>query len=132
MRAQTITTKFSRRRISATGQIGAIAILVALAMPGAVVAAPGAQPTEEQLFPGMAREAREATEATQPTEQQAFPGLARDAHEAAADQPATTLAGTGFDWASAAVGAGAVLALSALGAAALLMVRRRTAASPAA
>jgi hypothetical protein len=38
----------------------------------------------------------------------------------------------GFDWASAAVGAGAALALVALGGAALLTVRRRTAISPSA
>jgi hypothetical protein len=38
--------------------------------------------------------------------------------------------GDGFDWASALVGAGATLALAALGGAALLTVRRRTAISP--
>jgi hypothetical protein len=38
----------------------------------------------------------------------------------------------GFDWASAAVGAGAAMALVALGGAALLTVRRRTAISPSA
>ena len=44
------------------------------------------------------------------------------------DSPPTT--GDGFDWSSAAVGAGAVLALLALGGAALLTVRSRTAMSP--
>jgi hypothetical protein len=38
----------------------------------------------------------------------------------------------GFDWASAGIGAGAAMALVALGGAALLTVRRRTAASPSA
>jgi len=46
------------------------------------------------------------------------------------EPPAST--GDGFDWASAAVGAGAALALVALGGAALLTVRRRTAISPSA
>jgi hypothetical protein len=40
--------------------------------------------------------------------------------------------GEGFDWASAAVGAGAAMALVALGGAALLTVRRRTTISPSA
>jgi hypothetical protein len=44
--------------------------------------------------------------------------------------PADTAAG--FDWASAGIGAGAAMALLALGGAALLTVRRRTAASPSA
>jgi hypothetical protein len=39
-------------------------------------------------------------------------------------------ASDGFDWADAALGAGAALALAAFGAAALLTVRRRTAMSP--
>ena len=38
--------------------------------------------------------------------------------------------GDGFDWVSALVGAGAALALAALGSAALLTFRRRTAVSP--
>ena len=38
----------------------------------------------------------------------------------------STDSGDGFDWGSALVGAGAALALAALGAAALLTVRRRT------
>jgi hypothetical protein len=38
----------------------------------------------------------------------------------------------GFDWASAAIGAGAAMALVALGSAALLTVRRRTTVSPSA
>jgi hypothetical protein len=42
--------------------------------------------------------------------------------------PATS--GEGFDWPSAAVGAGAAMALVALGGAALLTVRRRTTVSP--
>ena len=42
--------------------------------------------------------------------------------------PADT--GDGFDWVSALVGAGAALALAALGSAALLTFRRRTAVSP--
>jgi hypothetical protein len=41
----------------------------------------------------------------------------------------TTDSGDGFDWGSALVGAGAALALAALGTAALLTVRRRTAVS---
>jgi len=45
------------------------------------------------------------------------------------DSPAAT--GDGFDWSSAAVGAGTVLALLALGGAALLTVRMPTAISPA-
>jgi hypothetical protein len=45
------------------------------------------------------------------------------------DSPAAT--GDGFDWSSAAVGAGAVLAVLALGGAALLTVRGHTATSPA-
>lgn len=44
----------------------------------------------------------------------------------------STDSGDGFDWGSALVGAGAALALTALGTAALLTVRRRTAVSPAA
>jgi hypothetical protein len=40
--------------------------------------------------------------------------------------------GEGFDWASAAIGAGAAMALVALGGAVLLTVRRRTAISPSA
>jgi hypothetical protein len=39
-------------------------------------------------------------------------------------------AGDGFDWADAALGAGAALALAAFGGAALLTARRRTAMSP--
>jgi hypothetical protein len=44
----------------------------------------------------------------------------------------STDTGDGFDWGSALVGAGAALALAALGTAAMLTVRRRTAVSPSA
>jgi hypothetical protein len=47
----------------------------------------------------------------------------------AVEQPASS--GEGFDWPSAAIGAGAAMALAAFGGAALLTLRRRTTVSPA-
>jgi hypothetical protein len=63
--------------------------------------------------------------------------ILRGAHEPSTAEPTfvSDSAGTmgeGFDWASAAVGAGAAMALVALAGAALLTVRRRTAVSPSA
>lgn len=145
MRAQNIT-KSSGTRTKPPLRYGAVAVLIALALPGTAVAMPmdpppPAQPTEDQVFPGLASEAREAvrearaaTNAEYPTEDQVFPGLATEARESwdALEPPATSLAADGFDWASATVGAGAMAALAALAGAALLTVRRRAAVSPSA
>ncbi len=144
MRAQNIT-KSRGTRIKPPLRYGAVAVLIALALPGTAVAMPmdppPAQPTEDQVFPGLAREAREAvrearaaTNAEYPTEDQVFPGLATEARESwnALKAPATSLAADGFDWASATVGAGAMAAMAALAGAALLTVRRRAAVSPSA
>jgi hypothetical protein len=60
----------------------------------------------------------------------AISGPPSDAPTLVTDLPGGT--SDGFDWASALVGAGAALAVTALGGAALLTVRRRTTVSPSA
>jgi hypothetical protein len=118
--------------------LATLALVCAFAIPATAVAAPGDDPvlpTEDQVFPGLAREARAAT-AQQPTEDQAFPGLAREARGMeAADRrvdtrptaPRAQPTDPGFDWGSAvagAAGAAGLIALVSLGGPALNARRR--------
>jgi hypothetical protein len=102
-----------------------LVLVCAFAIQATAVAAPEdepARPTEDQVFPGLAREARAAT-AQRPTEDQAFPGLARDARGTGAPtrlvdtrptEPRAQPTDPGFDWGSAAAGAAGTAGLIAL------------------
>ena len=123
MRAQTITT-MTRRRRYARRRLAALALgIAALAIPATANA---------QVDRDRASVNANAHEGPAPvlTEDQAFPGLAREARAAAAtERTATTLAADGLDWGSAAVGAGMAMAIVALGGAGFLTARRRMAGS---
>jgi hypothetical protein len=97
----------------------ALVLVCAFAIPATAVAAPGdepARPTEDQVFPGLARQARAATAklTTRPVDNRSSASRA---------QPTDP----GFDWRSAAAGAAgaaALIALVSLGAPALNTRRR--------
>jgi hypothetical protein len=110
MRAHAITTKCRLRRKA--GHLVLVLALGALAIPVSGSASPVNVPAaNEQSSPSGSDD------------------LSLDGEPTfVSDSPAAT--GDGFDWSSAAVGAGAVLALLALGGAALLTVRMRKAMSP--
>ncbi|MGZ9034147.1 MAG: hypothetical protein ACXW25_07010 [Rhodospirillales bacterium] len=91
-------------------------LVCAFAIPATAVAAPGdepARPTEDQAFPGLARQARAATAklSTRPVDTQPTTPRA---------QPTDP----GFDWGSAAAGAAGLIALVSLGGPALNTRRR--------
>ena len=143
MRAQNIT-KSSGTRTKPPLRYGAVAVLIALALPGTAVAMPMDPPPRAAdrgscFRDSRARPARRcARRARRPTRNtrrgSGVPGLATEARESwdTLDPPATSLAADGFDWARATAGAGAMAALAALAGAALLTVRRRAAVSPSA
>jgi hypothetical protein len=112
MRAPTITAKSRRRRtarhvaVALILGVSALAVCV-LAIPVSATASPGSE--------------QSSASASGDSSLSGEPPLV--------SEPAAST-GDGFDWSSAAVGAGAVLALLALGGAVLLTVRGHTAMSP--
>jgi hypothetical protein len=157
MRAHTITTKSRPRRKARYSVLALVLGVCALAIPatasgdstqpddGGAVAAGNAHRTPTELA--------QATSTAEPTsvsgiDSSQAKGIANDTgrafgpHGALLDtlhatRPAvvsgsSASTGGGFDWASAAVGAGAAMALVALAGAALLTIRRRAPVSPSA
>ncbi len=159
MRAQTITTMTRRRRKARRHRAFALALGVcALTIPASAGGAPieggysvNTTMTHENphSIPGFGTAiTRSETNKAEPSGLVGYP-TPTPAGERAAERVVssygipvpsgvepTLIAGSpasaddGFDWASAAVGAGAAMALAALGATALLTVRRRTTVSP--
>jgi hypothetical protein len=114
MRAHTTTTTKSRARRKAHHVVLALALGVcALALPASAYADPPPYRSPEAVI--AAADSITGPSASGPATVSGSPAKTAD----------------GFDWASAAVGAGAAIALVALGGAALLTVRRRTAVSSA-
>jgi hypothetical protein len=137
----------------------AIVAALALAAPSAV-AATFDQPHEQDAYPGLASQAREAVGHAPyvvhaPYEDGTFPGLADKAREAAgpavsevraiprlagqvnanvhpadAGQPAARSGGDGFDWGSATIGAGMAIGLALIAFAGAVAVVRTRTPSP--
>jgi hypothetical protein len=140
MRAHTITTKW-RTRGEARHFVVALALAVsALAIPGSASASPVDAPVDgwapkyaasgssNSSQPVGGPEYSLVSSITPPAGQQGSPSGSGDSSlngEPTFDSDPPAATGDGFDWPSAAVGAGAVLALLALGAAALLTARSR-------
>jgi hypothetical protein len=157
MRAHTITTINRRRPNARRRRVLALAIgICALAIPATASADPsasgyatpnaitgGSSGTHVPQFPSARQIAMHRGTLPPAGSPKIDPGdtspnaivggvtLRRDGSEAEpfAVEPSGST-GDGFDWASAAVGAGAAMALVALGGAALLTVRRRSTVSP--
>jgi hypothetical protein len=135
MRAHTITTK-SRRRAKAWRRALALTLAIcALAIPASASADPDPAPdgyaTPNAIIGGSSGSGGSSEVGSGYSSPTAIAGPLPDrftVESPAVEPPAST--GDGFDWASAAVGAGSALALVALGGAALLTVRRRAAVSP--
>jgi hypothetical protein len=114
MRVETTTIVFRRNRNPRVRRALALAVGVcALAVPATASAAP----IDSANYPP-------ANEQTLQT------GAAESLYGESTAPAAPASQSDGFDWGSAAVGAGAVAALAALAAAALLTARRHTAMSP--
>ena len=151
MRAHTITTINRRRRNARRRRALALAVgICALAIPATASADPSAsgysradaiaqgleepsQPTGGSNYSSVNSIAPPTSSTSGSDEAQGAPGYASlnaitgspaDAPTFVSTSPSGS--GEGFDWPSALVGAGAALALAALGGAALLTVRRRT------
>lgn len=136
MRAHTTT---GSRPKAKTGRAALAIALAALAL--AIPATAGADPTEpidgwshsylrgsDAQKPGIAPGANEPGVASSYSSVNAITGAPSDASTFATASPAGTA--DGFDWTSALVGAGAALALAALGTAAMLTFRRSTGIPP--
>jgi hypothetical protein len=158
MRAHTITTMSPRRRQTRRRRALALALGVcALAIPSTAIASPvdpgtsdystpnaitggssdSSQPSGGTDYSSVNSITGGSSESSQPTiarpnEGTVTPDHVRYTGPPPFDTSEPVASSDGFDWLSAAVGAGAALALFALGGAALLMVRRRTAMSPSA
>jgi hypothetical protein len=157
MRAQTITTMTRQRRQARRRRALALALGVcALAVPAAASASPVDGYSSVNSITGSSNDSSEPIDGwnyellNSPAGESGQPAADRDdslyAHPITPNallgadglgeptlvtgSPAS--ADDGFDWASGAVGAAAVMALVALGGAALLAFRRRTTVSPAA
>jgi len=158
MRAHTTTTTKTRSRTNARYRILALALGVcALAIPASASASPvgdyssvnsitggsseSSQPATSSGYSSVNSITHPATEPSSPSGSSGSPTV--DSGYASlnaitgspASEPTVVSAppsGTadGFDWASAGIGAGAAMALVALGGAVSLTVRRRTAVSP--
>jgi hypothetical protein len=153
MRAHTITTINRRRRNARRRRALALALGVcALAIPATASAQPiGSDPSSVNAITGGSNDSSQpvggsdyssvssiAPPASSPSGSggsagvdtgysslNAISGSPADAPTLVSSSPSSS--GDGFDWPSALVGAGAALALAALGSAALLTVRRRSA-----
>jgi hypothetical protein len=140
MRAHTITTTSRPRRIAGHVVLALALGVCALAIPVSARASPADAPVDgwppkdiasgssDSSQPGGGRDYSLVSSITPPSSEQRAPSGSGDSSLTGeptfdSDPPATT--GDGFDWPSAAVGAGAVLALMALGGAALLTARSR-------
>jgi hypothetical protein len=148
MRAHTITTMFRRRR-SARRAAALVLAVCSLAIPANAVgytspnAITGGSEQSSQPAQGSGQSSLNAI-----TQGSSEPSNLQTAHRvdpghpaysslnaiAPADNPtvaSSASADDGFDWSSAGVGAGAAMAVLALGGAAFLTARRRTTVSPA-
>lgn len=148
MRAHTITNK-SRPKRSTRYRVLAVALGVcALAVPASGDTSPGGGYSSVNSITGGSSDSSQAAYGSDRSSVNSItPPVSEQSSRSAAgysslnaimgptpaepavvyDSPAPS--GEGFDWASAAAGAGAAMALIALGGAALLTVRRRTATS---
>jgi hypothetical protein len=140
MRAHTITTTSRPRRIAGHVVLALALAVCTLAIPVSARASPADAPIDgwppkdiasassDSSQPRGARDYSLDSSITPPASEQRSPSGSGDSSLNGeptfdSDPPVTT--GDGFDWPSAAVGAGAVLALLALGGAALLTARSR-------
>jgi hypothetical protein len=150
MRAHTITTKSRPRRRGRYSVLALVFGVCALAIP-ATASGDSTQPDDGGAVVGNAHrtptEFAQTTAAGEPSGS-GGPGVVdsgysstdailRGAHEPSTAEPTFVsdsigTTGEGFDWASAAVGAGAAMALVALAGAALITVHRRAPVSPSA
>ena len=121
MRAHTITTISRRRRSARRRRVLALALGVcALAIPATATAQANDSAKSANSITGG------SSESSQPSgysSVNAITGVPASEPTLVTSSPGGT--SDGFDWVSALVGAGAALALAALGGAALLTVRRR-------
>jgi hypothetical protein len=140
MRAHTITTTARPRRIAGHVVLALALAVSALAVPVSASASPVDAPDDGWTPTYIASGSSDSSQPTGGSDYALVSSIAAPASEQGSpsgggdsslngeptfvsDSPAAT--GDGFDWRSAAVGAGAVLALLALGAAALLTARSR-------
>ena len=140
MRAHTITTKCRPRRMARRLVLALALGVSAVAIPVSASASPVdgtvdgraaeyiASGSSDSSRPGGGSDYSFVSSIAPPASEQSSPSGSGDSSlngepTFVSDPPATT--GDGFDWSSAAVGAGAVLALLALGGAALLTARSR-------
>jgi hypothetical protein len=140
MRAHTVTTTSRPRRIAGHVVLALALGVCALAIPVSARASPADAPVDgwppKYIAGGSSDSSKPVGGAdyslvssiTPPASEQRSPSGSGDSSlngepTFVSDSPAAT--GDGFDWPSAAVGAGAVLALLALGGAALLTARSR-------
>ena len=148
MGAHTITVMFLRRR-SARRTAALVLAVCSLAIPAGAAAytspnavTGGADESSQPAGPGSGQSSLNAI--VQPSDASSGPVALRSAHRVdpgsslnaivPSDAPAVVSSSStddGFDWSSAAVGAGAAAALLALGGTAFLTARRRTTISPA-
>jgi len=133
MRAHTITTKARPRK--AWRRVLALTLAIcALAIPASASADPDPAPdgyaTPNAIIGGSSGSGGSPEIDRGYSSPNAIAGPLPDRFTVVSGAPAST--GNGFDWASAAVGAGSALALVSLGGAALLTFRRRAAVSPSA
>jgi hypothetical protein len=137
MRAHTITTTTTDRSRPSAGRRALVVVLAvcSLVVPATASAAPiGSSPSgeEDSTYSSVsAITGQPASSAADSTASGAGYSSVSSIAGPPASEPTFVAAGPGdpadgFDWGSAAVGAGAVLAMVALGSAALLTVRRRT------
>jgi hypothetical protein len=144
MRAHTITTMTRHRRNARRRVIALVLGVCAVAIPASAsaqlipsdhksAATASIAPAESSLRAARAR-ANERVRQEAVTREPTVVALRRDGSQAeptvVSDSP--SYSGDGFDWGDAAVGAGAAMALVALGGAALFTVRRRPGGLPSA
>ena len=140
MRAHTVTTKYRTRGVARHFVLALALAVSALAVPGSASASPVDAPVDGWTPKYIASGSSDSSQPVGGSDFALVSSIAPPASEPSSpsgpgdsslngeptfvsDSPAAT--GDGFDWPSAAVGAGAVLALMALGGAALLTARSR-------
>lgn len=130
MRAHTITTMTRHRRNARRRVIALVLGVCALAIPASASAAPQSAASQVPHGANYSSVGAIPPQKSEPT----VVVLRRDGSQAeptvVSDSP--SYPGDGFDWGDAAVGAGAAMALVALGGAVLFTVRRRPAGLPSA
>jgi hypothetical protein len=146
MRAHTVTNMFRRQR-SARRAAAILLAACSLAIPASAAAytSPNAITggSEQSSQPAEGSGQSSLNAITQGSSTPSAPSSVQSAHQVDPGNPAylsatageadvsSSSADDGFDWSSAVVGAGAAMALLALGGAAFLTARRRTTVSPA-